>query len=265
MSSVNLGLVTFDVWPVILVISIVIGSIVTLITAKKHKGRGTSALLVFLLTGLVIGRLVFVIRFFDGFDSFWQVLDIRDGGIDYTAVLIACTVVMLLQIKKYQQRKAMFSGVFTMLGTYTAFSFLVAVASSHAVLPDRDFMALDGQALKITDIRKQQPVIMNLWASSCAPCRREMPVLVQAEQEYDELTFISLNQRESAERAQRFLQKEGLDFQHVLLDLKGEVAQTKGIFSLPVTLFFDEDGQLTYSHSGELSAERLREIIEQYL
>ncbi|MFT6268635.1 MAG: thiol-disulfide isomerase/thioredoxin [Alphaproteobacteria bacterium] len=160
--------------------------------------------------------------------------------------------------------KASLCGVLTMIGIYAVFSFVIALARTHTVLPDSSFMQLDGKGVKITDISQQQPTVVNLWASSCEPCQRLMPVLEQAERRYNDVTFISLNQRESSVTVQRFLQREGFNFKHVLLDSRGEVATTKGIFSLPVTLFFDANGDLVHSHVGVISAVSLQQSIEQY-
>jgi thioredoxin-like negative regulator of GroEL len=131
-------------------------------------------------------------------------------------------------------------------------------------MPDSNFMQLDGKGVKITDISQQQPIVVNLWASSCLSCRQLMPLLEQAERRYNDVTFISLNQRESSETVQQFLLREGLNFKHVLLDSKGEIATNMGIFSLPVTLFFDANGELLHSYAGGISAVSLQKSIEQY-
>jgi thiol-disulfide isomerase/thioredoxin len=160
--------------------------------------------------------------------------------------------------------KALLCGVLTIIGTYAVFSLVIAAARSHTVLPNSNFMQLDGKEVKITDISQQQPTVVNLWASSCTPCIRLMPVLEEAEGRYKNVKFISLNQRESSETVQRFLQREGFNFEHVLLDRKGNVATNKGLFSLPVTLFFDAEGNLVHSLKGGISAESLEQSIAQY-
>ena len=160
--------------------------------------------------------------------------------------------------------KALLSGVLTTICIYTIFSLVIVLARSHTVLPDSNFLQLDDKRVKIIDISQQQPTVINLWASSCQPCRRLMPVLEQAEQRYSDVTFISLNQRESRESVQQFLQREGLNFKHVLLDSKAEIATNMGIFSLPVTLFFDANGKLLHSHAGGLSGASLQQSIEVY-
>jgi thiol-disulfide isomerase/thioredoxin len=184
-------------------------------------------------------------------------------------ILISVSIGLLVSLiaiikNKGNAPKALLSGGLTMVGIYAVFSLVIVLARSHTGLPDSIFMQLDGKGVTITDISQQRPTVVNLWASSCPPCRRLMPVLEQAEQRYSDVTFISLNQRESSETVQQFLQEEGLNLEYVLLDSRGEIATNKGIFSLPATLFFDANGVLVHSHAGELSAVSLQRSIEQY-
>jgi thiol-disulfide isomerase/thioredoxin len=181
------------------------------------------------------------------------------------SVSIGLLVALLGTMKnKGNALKASLFGVLTMVGIYATFSFVITLARSHSVLPNSNFMQLDGKSVKITDISHQQPIVINLWASSCSPCRQLMPVLEELERRNSDVTFISLNQRESSEIVLQFLQREGLNFEHVLLDRRGEIATNKGLFSLPVTLFFDANGALLYSHTGGISAASLQQSIEQY-
>jgi thiol-disulfide isomerase/thioredoxin len=184
-------------------------------------------------------------------------------------ILISLSIGLLISLigiikNKGRPLKALFSGALTTIGIYAVFSLVIALARSHTGLPDSSFMQLDGKWVKITDISQQQPTVVNLWASSCSPCLRLMPVLEEAELRYSDVTFISLNQRESSEIVQQFLQREGLKFEHVLLDSRGEIATNKGLFSLPVTLFFDANGDLVHSHAGKMSAGTLEQGIEKY-
>jgi thiol-disulfide isomerase/thioredoxin len=199
--SINLGFFALSISPVLILISVSIGLIVSLISIIKNKGR-------------------------------------------------------LL--------RALFSGGLTVIGIYGVFSLVIVLARSHTGLPDSSFMQLNGKEVKITDISQQQPTVINLWASSCSPCLRLMPVLEQAELRHSDVTFISLNQRESSEIVQQFLQRERLKFKHVLLDSRGEIATNKGLFSLPVTLFFNANGELVHSHAGEMSVATMQQRIEQY-
>lgn len=268
MIAVNLGPLALPVSPLLTLISVIIGFTVTSLVAKKgdtkNKESASNALMLILLVGLVFGRVVFVLRFADSYDSFWQMLDIRDRGIDYIAALFSSAVVLFLQLRQRQLRKALLSGVLTMAGLFAVFSLVISAGRSQAVLPHSGFMQLDGQTITLPEISQQQPTVVNLWATWCPPCRREMPVLAQAEQRHSNVKFILLNQRESAQTVEHFLQQQGLSFQHVLLDNKGDMATNMGAFGLPVTLYFDANGQLVHSHMGELSAASLQQSIEQY-
>ena len=264
MSAINLGWVSLPVSPTLLLISVTIGAIVTLIYAQKHKGYAATALVSILLSGAVVGRVVYVLQFWDNDSTLWQIFDVSNGGINYLSALVASALVFFAQQRKSKQRKVLYSGLITTVGAYAIFSVVIAIARSHSALPETSFMQLNGQGVTIFDISQQRPVIVNLWASSCPPCKREMPMLTKAELVYRDVAFISLNQREPSEVVERFLTQERLTFEHVLLDSKGEIATNKGLFSLPVTLFFDTTGKLVHSHTGALTEKALQQRIEQY-
>jgi hypothetical protein len=200
MTEISLGPFALSVSPLLILISVIIGFIVTSIVAKKNKA--SSALRIILLVGLVFGRLVFVLRFFDNYDSFWHILDIRDRDIDFTAALIGFAAVLLLKLRQTQQRKTLLSGVLTMIGTYPVITLAIASGRSHTELPESSFMQLDGQQIKLTNISQHEPTVVNLWASGCQSCRLQTPLLEQAEQRYSDVTFMLLNQRESSEIVQ---------------------------------------------------------------
>ncbi|MBT1452432.1 TlpA family protein disulfide reductase [Glaciecola sp. XM2] len=263
MTFIHFGLFTLPISPVLLLISIFIGVIVTFIAARKHETRATARLLVSLLVALVAGRVTFIWQFSGQFEGIGNMFDVFDGGINYTAALIAFAIMLAVQIVRIKQRKALISGLSTMAGIYAAFSIVIIAARSHAILPDSDFFTIDGQSVKITELSPQQPTVVYLWASGCGPCMQDLPVIDTVEDNHDEVTFVSLNQSESGEIVQRFVEREGLRFKNLLIDSKGEIAENKGIFTLPVTLFFDVDGQLVYRHSGPITDDVLQQRIAQ--
>src|SRR5690606_15488288 len=98
-----------------------------------------------------------------------------------------------------------------------------------------------------------KPTVINLWASWCPPCRREMPVFEQVQKERPEINIVMLNQGESAGQVQQFRQANKLDLREVLLDTEGDVAKGFEQRGLPATLFFGADGRLMDRRLGELS------------
>lgn|SRR5690606_12818732 len=106
-----------------------------------------------------------------------------------------------------------------------------------------------------------QPTVVNLWASWCPPCHREMPVLQRAQDQYPEVHFVMLNQGEEVDTVRAYLTKHHFSFKHVLLDVQGEMPQAVNSLGLPTTLFFNAQGQLIARHQGELS----QAMLQQYL
>jgi len=134
--------------------------------------------------------------------------------------------------------------------------------------PNYTLLDLDGRNISLADFRGQ-PVIMNLWATWCAPCRIEMPALQEAIERHQEqgLVILALNQGETADVARHYFYDEmGLTFTP-LLDENSTVAATySGMNVLPTTYFIDQEGIVSAIHRGPLTTGQiegyLAEIID---
>jgi len=110
---------------------------------------------------------------------------------------------------------------------------------------------LSGSSVSLADFRGQ-PVIINFWATWCAPCRIEMPELQASFEKYKEdgLVILALDQDESAEVVRSFFHDEfGLTFTP-LLDVDQAVAVQYGVFNFPSSFFINSDGIITAIHRG---------------
>ena len=99
-----------------------------------------------------------------------------------------------------------------------------------------------------------RPVIINFWATWCAPCRVEMPELEAAHQAHQEdgLVLLALNQEESAEDVANFFEELGLTFTAVL-DTEGTVSELYGVANImPTTFFINAQGEVTAIHRGPM-------------
>ncbi len=219
------------------------------------------------LYGLLSARIAFVGIYFGEYrHQPWRMLDIRDGGFFYEVGTLAAVAIGLYHLWRSPRIR-------TTLALAVASGFLVWGASLGLINAIRVSQpAVDALALTTLDGRQQtlsalrgKPVVVNLWATWCPPCRREMPVLAEAQQREQDIEFVFVNQGESTTTVSKYLYREGLQLENVFLDTKTEWSNTLGADAMPTTLFFDADGILVGSHTGELSAASLKEAIRRYL
>lgn len=126
-------------------------------------------------------------------------------------------------------------------------------------LPGGTFEALRGP--DVTLDRTNGPVVLNLWATWCPPCRREMPMMLDVAAARDDATFVFANQGEGVAQIGRFLAAEGLAADHIVLDREMTLMARLGAAGLPATLIFDRAGALVEAHTGEIS----RAVLERAL
>lgn len=125
-------------------------------------------------------------------------------------------------------------------------------ASTHRALPALVLHDLEGRAVALHQF-DGKPLVVNLWATWCPPCRREMPVLVNAQRRHADVRFMFVDAGESAGAVRRFLKAAGLQPENVLLDDTQQLAQAFDVRVFPTTLFFDAQGILRSTHVGALS------------
>lgn len=112
---------------------------------------------------------------------------------------------------------------------------------------------VDGNVVQLSEFAGQ-PVIINFWATWCAPCRIEMPELEAAFHTYqdDNLVILALDQQESGEDVASFFEELGLSFTAVLDD-EGTVSELYGVANiLPTTFFINGEGEVTAIHRGPM-------------
>ena len=105
-----------------------------------------------------------------------------------------------------------------------------------------------------------QRLVVNFWFTTCEPCRREFPVLVDADQRYTDLRFIGVNLSDTSEAATAFAASFGATFE-MLFDRDGRLTSAMGVATAPVTLLVDEGGVVRRQLTGEVTAEMLDRAI----
>ncbi|MGD9701875.1 MAG: TlpA family protein disulfide reductase [Acidimicrobiia bacterium] len=131
-------------------------------------------------------------------------------------------------------------------------------------LPDVTVQSLDGSDLSLADLTGQ-PLVVNLWYSTCVPCKKELPDFAAVHQELgDEVRFVGLNLQDSADRAERFARDAGVGYE-ILLDPDQQTSLALDIAIFPSTLFVDSSGRIVELHQGALTADELRALIAETL
>jgi cytochrome c biogenesis protein CcmG/thiol:disulfide interchange protein DsbE len=109
-----------------------------------------------------------------------------------------------------------------------------------------------------------KPMLINLWATWCGPCREEMPILQDAYTRYgEEIAFLGVDTKDNAERAGSFLEEVGVTYPQ-LVDLDGRLlSEHLRVPGLPVTVVVDADGQVVKKHVGPFTEESLGALIRE--
>lgn len=113
---------------------------------------------------------------------------------------------------------------------------------------------------------KGNPVILNFWASWCAPCKQEMPFLETVwEKNKDKgLVLVGINIMDDKEEAENILKK----FEISYLNLYGadsDVREKYNLFALPVTYFIDRDGIIAKINYGPFLGKEGEELFNNLL
>ncbi|MFP5391928.1 MAG: DsbE family thiol:disulfide interchange protein [Gammaproteobacteria bacterium] len=102
--------------------------------------------------------------------------------------------------------------------------------------------------------------VLNVWASWCAPCRAEHPVLLEFARKA-RVPIVGLNYTDKAEDSRKWLAEMGDPYVASALDADGRVGIDYGVYGVPETYVVDRQGVIRYKHVGPLT----RAVIDQTL
>lgn len=188
--------------------------------------------------------------------------DLRDGGWHFPSGIVAGLVWVAWQARRRTAwRRALAAGAAAGLALWSA-----GLATMAALTPrDLPELALtdlaSGQPVRLRELAGGRPVVVNLWASWCGPCRREMPMMMAAQQRHPDVAFVFVNQGEAAAAVRRYLDANRLVLEHVVLDRDAALGPALGSGGLPTTVVFDRHGRRTAAHMGLLNGPALATML----
>ena len=133
-------------------------------------------------------------------------------------------------------------------------SALIGASAPQTVLPPLDGVNLPGLdsaafAGKVT--------LVNVWASWCAPCRQEHPLLMELAKD-PRIVVAGLNYKDQPENARRFLGNLGNPYAAIGVDASGRTAIDWGVYGVPETFLVGRDGRILYKHVGPFTPASIR-------
>jgi cytochrome c biogenesis protein CcmG/thiol:disulfide interchange protein DsbE len=126
-------------------------------------------------------------------------------------------------------------------------------------VPDFALPGLDesGPGLAAADLRAGRVTVVNVFASWCAPCRIEHPLLT-ALTKVPGITLVGIAYKDKPEASKAFLAELGNPFTLIGADVTGRVAIDWGVYGVPETYLVSKTGEIAWKHVGPLTEEVIR-------
>jgi len=246
---------------VALVVFIVIAEILSKLKNDKLSNWASNSMII----ALLFSRIGFVLENIAGFAKdpisalrFWE------GGFSPWWGIAAAILYSIWYFRKEKDaaKWALIPGIVA-LALWSGLNFVNNSKQQEILtLPNIQLAELSADSSNLAELTGR-PIVFNLWATWCGPCRREMPMLAKVADNNQDVQFIFINQGENANNVEAYLESNGIRLEHVLLDPQGQVADYFKSRGLPTTLFFNSQGELVSSTFGQISKVVLENKLEQ--
>ncbi|RZI61697.1 MAG: TlpA family protein disulfide reductase [Rubrivivax sp.] len=190
-----------------------------------------------------------------------SILNLRDGGWSPEVGIIAMWMYATFKLRNMPGMR-LAASVPLAVGTAIVIAGQIQLAMSPAAapLPALRFEQLNGEPIDLAALRGK-PVLINLWATWCGPCIREMPMLAQAQRDRPDVRFVFINQGEDEAHVAKWLGQQRLTMSNVAIDERREASAAFKQAGYPTTLLFDASGKLVGKRTGELSKPALEAML----
>jgi len=141
------------------------------------------------------------------------------------------------------------------------------IGQGDALTPFRT-IDLSGKEVNMADHIGRKVILLDFWSIYCAPCVKEMPILIELYNKYNkkglEVFGISLDSHFNARRLTKFVEgyKEQIPYP-IIHDARSEIRRMYGVSTLPTTIIIDPDGKVRLFHIGFIEEDK--QLINEYI
>ena len=172
------------------------------------------------------------------------------------------------------RRKGLSPATLFMLVGFVTLGIIVALAllrqtraqPTEGPAPDFAFTTFDGENYQLSDLRGKV-VVLNFWASWCAPCRDEAPEFESAWKHYEpsgDVVFLGVAYADNGVRSLEFLDEFGISYLNAP-DLGTRISALYGVRAVPETFVIDQEGKVAEFLIAGVTESQLREVIDPLL
>ncbi|MFX0543032.1 prolipoprotein diacylglyceryl transferase family protein [Roseovarius sp. S4756] len=260
MNSISIGPLVFANDRFVAVLTIIAFLVMAEIAAWRKRGsaeairRWSGATLV---VWIVTARLGYVVAHWEAFaPAPLSVFAIWQGGFSSAAGTFGAGATLFAAFLR--QRGAGLPVLISAIAAASVFKIgsVVLPDDVRGRIPAAGFADMSGAPVSLNE-RDGQPLVLNLWATWCPPCRREMPMMVDVAQSQASsetgAEIVFANQGEQVGTIRQFLQLTDLPEVGMIRDPNNALMEKFKLMGLPSTLFFAADGTLQAVHTGEIS------------
>ena len=212
-----------------------------------------------LLAGILAARLAYIVSHLDAYSQdWWSAFAVWQGGFNEWAGIAIAAAVLVAMLGR--NRTSGFSLAVIAALALTWAGGMTLLKPPPETLPDMPILArIDGGRIEPGSLAGS-PYVVNLWATWCPPCRRELPMLAEVASG-SEVPILLVNQGETASQVERYLAESGVPPDDIALDEQGALMRTIEGGALPTTLFINSRGEVVDTHLGEISRAALLDQI----
>lgn len=225
-------------------------TIAALVAARTGSNAGRAGWIAVAI-GVVAARLGYVLENLSAFlVEPWTAIAMWQGGFSAWVGVAAAALTLLVQMGRRKATALMLGALGGLSLTHAAVS--AAITPKPRQLPEGlRLTSLAGKPVEL-DAMRGHGFVLNLWATWCPPCRREMPMVIDVAVT-SSVPVLLVNQGERSDQVNAFLSTNDMRGDAILLDAVQRVAGATGARAYPTTIFVNAEGEIVRVHAGEIS------------